>query len=249
MTSILLQNKFLPAVLLPNPLWIPSQDEKETILADIQTGMGYTHEDLEVISVSAYYSTMRLSLKRLEERIEFLKKYGAGFRKALLDISRVTTLIGAHDIDYLGNIIDRSDRSQPARMYYDGADISSLGHSCSGCIDFEKKRILLQDPQGVEVCAEIKRVLTRLFPEYELTDFQARQQTDVHSCGIWSTYNMELFLRDMEPVDINRNPEEAADIREIRARYAEIIDEDNVKCGRVVVNPGSAPYERLFRPG
>lgn len=234
MTLSPLKREHSLAVRQPNPMWTFASDERrllEDLLLPLKTEDG---RPFLYGAADCWDERLHIGLSNIRglSGLDFLNP-----KRAIISIHRETTIDDFCYIDMDGQMVRRNKEGDQARQYFDGFSFSEteLGHITSACVDFDVKKIWVQDSQGITIKPEVAETFKETFPDFEYTDLMLWQQRDAHSCGILTLYNMECFAR-------GEMPEENVDTIALRARYAAILD--NYELAESIAPQPNRYYDR-----
>ena len=228
-----LERSFAPAVLKPNPMWIPTKEDRviiENILFPVKTSDGRPF-----LFGAADFWDSHLDIGKRNIRV--LATMGAlRPKRAVVSLHIETTVMNSSFIDSNGNSLSViGSENKPFRQYFDGFAFETrdkTGHVAAACVDYDEQKIWLQDPQGIPVKAAVSQTFKEVFPDYDVEDLMLWQQRDSHSCSILTLYNMECFFKGVVPA-------EHVDVSALRARYLTVLDDYERERG---ISPKESAY-------
>lgn len=190
-----LKRSFSPAILRPNPMWIPNGFEIGTLYFALFGEPLLRVQNLSPSKVSVGWLDVRE--KNRDAAIRNIRSLPQSVSdqtsKILLHVSRETTLVTPSYIDQTGAQFAARADSPYFRQYFDGTffeDREKSGHATAACIDVRNRRIHFQDPQGIEFYDWVKEAFEESFPDFSMIDWSLKQQHDAHSCSLHTVRNL-----------------------------------------------------------
>ena len=227
MSTAAIQRDHALAILQPNPMWIIGQTEREILMDALLPVQSPEGKPFLYGAIDCWDDHIDAGINNIRILATFRREDP---KMALLTLHRETTVDDSTFVTIDGDVIPRRDLAVK-RQYFDGyaLDAEEIGHVAVACVDFEKKKIWTQDPQGVEVKPLIRQAFEEHFPDFEFTDLMMKQQWDAHSCSIITMSNLECFSTGNTPLG-------HVDVEALRLRYAQVLDGYDAQHGAVQPN-------------
>jgi len=210
-----------------NPMWLLNQMEARTLKSYI-LDQAPDNNDSKIHEISYRNASDRDMIKEI---LSLQRSHSEEHNLQIpLTLTRETTLREPSYIDEKGDAKPPLKNQEFFRYYFDGTffpERKNLSHAVAVLIKPATKEVWFQDPQGVPMLTEVMDIFAEVFPDYDLKDFQIKQQYDAHSCYFITLYNLERFMA-------GNPPECRLDANALRKRYADILDTEDKKSELVV---------------